>query len=114
MTATRLAPVVPMSRAFMDLPTQRIVPPAHLMVDARNQPAPPVTTSLGSGVVHARAVGAARARSRLGTIVEVVGRVGTIVAFAAVVVVSAAVGASAAGNAPSGDAANAGMTLGTP
>ncbi|AEA27608.1 hypothetical protein Psed_5475 [Pseudonocardia dioxanivorans CB1190] len=114
MTATRVTPAVPMSRSFMDLPTQRLVPPAHLAVDARNQPAQATPTSLGSGVESVHAVGAARTRSRLGTIIDVAGRVGTIVTFAAVVIVSAAVGASAGSNADSGDAANAGMTLGAP
>ncbi|MFB9742331.1 hypothetical protein ACFFOU_14565 [Pseudonocardia sulfidoxydans] len=64
--------------------------------------------------MHARAVGAARARSRVGTIVDVVGRLGTVVSFAAVVIVSTAVGASTDNAAPAGDSATAGMTLGAP
>ena len=105
---------VPAPRSFMDVPTQRIVPPARLLADARTRPAPSAATSLGSGVVETRAVGAARVRSRVGTIVDVVGRLGTVVSFAAVVVVSTAIGATTDNAAPAGDSANAGMTLGTP
>ncbi|MGD9987517.1 hypothetical protein [Pseudonocardia sp.] len=64
--------------------------------------------------METRAVGAARARSRVGTIVDVVGRFGTVVSFAAIVVVSTAIGVSTDNAAPAGDSANAGMTLGAP
>lgn len=117
MTQVAAPPVrpVPAPGSFMDVPTQRIVPPAHLLVDARTRPAPSAPTSLGSGVVsNVRAVGAARTRSRVGTIVDVVGRLGTVVSFAAIVVVSTAIGAASTDAAPAGDSANAGMTLGAP